>query len=101
MNLTWNKWWAMLASLSFMCLCVGLVVLALLMTGCATAQVPKAVNMAIKTDCHPQAIAVPKWIANRMTADTDIYGQAQLLLAERKQREDYERLLEAANKACQ
>lgn len=71
-----------------------------MLAGCA-AQAPKRADVVVKTDCHPDKIDIPQWATATMTMDADIYEQAKLLLAERKQHQDYEKLLEAANSACQ
>lgn len=82
-------------------ICISIVSLFLAMAGCSTMQVPHNVNMAVKTDCHPQPVTHAPWATSSMTPASDIFDQAKLLLAERKQRQDYEAQLEAAAKACQ
>lgn len=78
-----------------------IIALNLLLSGCSTVQVPHDVNMAVKTDCHPDKIPEPVWATTAMTVDTDIYDQVKMVMAERKQRQDYEALLLAAAEACQ
>lgn len=82
-------------------ICVAIISVFMALTGCSTVQVPKPVDVVVKTDCHPARITHAPWATSAMQPATDIYGQAQLLLEERQQRIDYEKELEAAATACQ
>ena len=82
-------------------ICVAIVALFFVMAGCTTVPVPHDVDVAVKTDCHPAKIDKPGFAADTIAQSDDIYEQAKKLLADRTQRQDYEKLLEAANSACQ
>lgn len=72
---------------------------ALALVGCDT--LPKTVKVPVPVYCEVEKIEVPAWATKALKPDADIFDQVKALLAERKQRQGYEALLEAAIKGCQ
>lgn len=81
-----------------------LVVLALVLAGCATRE-PEVrtvrVEVPVLVPCKTKAVAVPPWAAQGLTKSDSLEVKVRALLAERRQRIGYERQLVAAVTACQ
>ncbi|WP_313645895.1 hypothetical protein [Pseudomonas sp.] len=82
----------------------ALVVVALLLTGCAAHVEPEArtvrVKVPVQVPCRAPEVAVPSWSATGLRSTDSLEVKIRALLAERRQRIGYERLLEAAVEAC-
>lgn len=80
--------------------CLLLAVLALVvLTGCGP-RIPERVLVPVEVPCKVDVPAKPVWATKALPADADIFDQVRALLAERRQRQGYERLLEAAITSC-
>lgn len=81
-----------------------LVVLALLLAGCAGRQ-PEVrnvrVEVPVQVPCKTQEVAVPPWAADGLKKSDSLELKVRALLAERRQRIGYERQLVAAVSSCQ
>lgn len=84
----------------------GLGVLAgfLLLAGCASQAEPEVrtvrVEVPVQVPCRAPDVAVPPWAAAGLRKSDSLEVKVRALLAERRQRIGYERLLEAALDAC-
>lgn len=82
-------------------LLVGAVVL---LTGCA-ARVPDVrtvrVEVPVQVPCRVSAVPVPAWATDSLKKTDSLELKVRALLAERRQRIGYERVLVAALLACQ
>lgn len=80
------------------------IVLALMLTGCATTAeiqyVPTEVKVPVPVPCVPAAVDVPEWATSTLKPDDDIDTKVRALLAERKQRLGYEEKLIASMDGC-
>ncbi|WP_289328810.1 hypothetical protein [Pseudomonas sp. 'CRE Jenny 4'] len=81
-----------------------LVLLALVLTGCAVRE-PEVrtvrVEVPVLVPCTTQGVAVPPWAAAGLKKSDSLEVKVRALLAERRQRIGYERQLVAAVQACQ
>ena len=81
-----------------------LVVLALVLTGCAGRE-PEVrtvrVEVPVLVPCKTKEVAVPPWAAAGLKKSDSLEVKVRALLAERRQRIGYERQLVAAAQACQ
>ena len=81
-----------------------LVLLALVLTGCAGRE-PEVrtvrVEVPVLVPCKTKDIAVPPWAAGGLKRSDSLEVKVRALLAERRQRIGYERQLVAAAQACQ
>lgn len=73
--------------------------LVLLLAGCQ-ATMPKTVEIPVAVPCDVLLPAKPVWATESLRPDAGIFEQVKALLAERRQREGYEVLLEAAATSC-
>lgn len=84
--------------------CGSGVVLALGMAGCAGRVEPPVqyvrVEIPVQVPCRAPDVAVPAWAAAGLRRTDSLEVKVRALLAERRQRIGYERLLEAAASAC-
>ena len=81
-----------------------LVVLALVLAGCATKEpaVPTVrVEVPVLVPCRTKEVVVPPWAAVGLKKSDSLEVKVRALLAERRQRIGYERQLVAAIAACQ
>ena len=76
-----------------------LVLVCLPLAGCGP-RLPERVLVPVEVPCKVDVPARPVWATKALPADADIFDQVRALLAERKQRIAYERLLEAAVASC-
>ncbi len=80
-----------------------LVVLALVLAGCAGKE-PEVrtvrVEVPVLVPCKTQQVAVPPWAANGLKKSDSLEIKVRSLLAERRQRQGYERELLAAVDSC-
>ena len=81
-----------------------LVLLALVLTGCAGRD-PEVrtvrVEVPVLVPCKTKEVAVPPWAAAGLKKSDSLEVKVRALLAERRQRIGYERQLVAAVQACQ
>ena len=81
-----------------------LVLLALVLTGCA-GRAPEVrtvrVEVPVLVPCKTKGVAVPPWAAAGLKKSESLEVKVRALLAERRQRIGYERQLVAAAQACQ
>lgn len=77
---------------------------ALMLAGCATKPSPQVqyvrVEVPVQVPCRAPEVAVPPWAAAGLRKTDSLEVKVRALLAERRQRIGYERLLEAAVAAC-
>lgn len=59
------------------------------------------VEVPVQVPCRVKAPAVPTWAADGLRREDNLEVKVRALLAERRQRIGYERLLEAAIDGCQ
>ncbi|RQO51552.1 hypothetical protein [Pseudomonas sp. KBW05] len=81
-----------------------LVVLALVLAGCATKEPAVRtvrVEVPVLVPCRTKEIVVPPWAAVGLKKSDSLEVKVRALLAERRQRIGYERQLVAAITACQ
>lgn len=71
----------------------------LVLTGCGP-RIPERVLVPVEVLCKVDVPQEPVWATKALPADADIFDQVRALLAERKQRIAYERLLRAAVMSC-
>jgi len=80
-----------------------LVVLALLLAGCAGRQ-PEVrtvrVEVPVQVPCKTQEVAVPPWAVDGLKKSDSLELKVRALLADRRQRIGYERQLVATARAC-
>lgn len=83
----------------------ALVVLALLLNGCAGRVEPEIrtvrVEVPVQVPCRMPDVAVPPWAAASLRKTDSLEVKVRALLAERRQRIGYEKELAAAAGACQ
>ncbi len=83
----------------------ALVVLALLLNGCAGRVEPEIrtvrVEVPVQVPCRTPDVAVPPWAAASLRKTDSLEVKVRALLAERRQRIGYEKELAAAAGACQ
>lgn len=76
----------------------------LLLAGCAARVEPAVrtvrVEVPVQVPCRAPDVAVPVWAAAGLRKSHSLEVKTRALLAERRQRIGYERLLEAAVSAC-
>ncbi|MBK5008373.1 hypothetical protein IAE33_000233 [Pseudomonas sp. S60] len=76
----------------------------LLLAGCAGRVEPEIrtvrVEVPVQVPCRTPDVAVPPWAAASLRQSDSLEVKVRALLAERRQRIGYERLLEAAAGAC-
>ena len=84
--------------------CGGGIVLALALLGCVSRSEPQVqyvrVEVPVQVPCRAPEVAVPPWAAAGLSKTDSLEVKVRALLAERRQRIGYERLLEAAVSAC-
>lgn len=73
--------------------------LVLVLAGCGH-RIPAEVRVPVAVPCRVDMPAKPVWATQSLRDDADIFDQVKALLAERRQRIGYERLLEAAIAGC-
>lgn len=80
-----------------------LVVLAMVLTGCA-GRPPEVhtvrVEVPVLVPCKTKEVAVPSWAAQGLEKSDSLELKVRALLAERRQRIGYEREIIAATRAC-
>ncbi|MBK4989748.1 hypothetical protein [Pseudomonas sp. S36] len=83
---------------------VGVLAGFLLLAGCAGHAEPGIrtvrVEVPVQVPCRTPDVAVPPWAAASLRQSDSLEVKVRALLAERRQRIGYERLLEAAASAC-
>ncbi|WP_438282310.1 hypothetical protein [Pseudomonas alabamensis] len=83
---------------------LALAVVVLLLAGCAAHVEPEVrtvrVDVPVQMPCRTPDVAVPPWAAASLRKTDSLEVKVRALLAERRQRIGYERLLEAAVSAC-
>ncbi|WP_342649070.1 hypothetical protein [Pseudomonas sp. REB1044] len=76
----------------------------LLLAGCAANAPPQVqyvrVEVPVQVPCRAPDVAVPEWATAGVRKTDSLEVKVRALLAERRQRIGYERLLEAAASAC-
>lgn len=76
----------------------------LALAGCAGRAEPQVqyvrVKVPVQVPCHAPDVAVPPWAAAGLRKTDSLEVKVRALLAERRQRIGYQRLLEAALTAC-
>lgn len=76
----------------------------LMLAGCATKSTPQVqyvrVEVPVQVPCRAPEVLVPPWAAAGVRKADSLEVKVRTLLAERRQRIGYERLLEAALAAC-
>lgn len=77
----------------------AVLLIALALAGCGH-RLPEKVLVPVPVPCRVDMPAKPVWATQALRADADIFDQVKALLAERRQRQAYERLLEAAIAGC-
>ncbi|WLP07088.1 hypothetical protein [Pseudomonas putida] len=79
-------------------------VLVLCLVGCARKVEPQIqyvrVEVPVQVPCRAPEVSVPPWAAAGLRKTDSLEVKVRTLLAERRQRIGYERLLEAAMDAC-
>lgn len=77
----------------------------LLLTACAGHREPEVrtvrAEVPVQVPCRAPEVAMPPWAAAGLRKTDTLEVKVRALLAERRQRIGYERLLEAAVSACQ
>lgn len=81
-----------------------LIVCALVLAGCAGRAESETqyvrVEVPVQVPCRAPEVAVPPWAAAGLRKTDSLEVKVRALLAERRQRIGYERLLQAAVSAC-
>lgn len=77
-----------------------LAALALTLSLAACAHRPATVGIPVPVACEVTLPAKPDFAFDRLTEGSDIFTQVKTLLADRRQRIDYERQVEAAAVSC-
>lgn len=76
----------------------------LILAGCASRAPPQIqyvrVEVPVQVPCRAPEVAVPSWAAAGLRKADTLEVKVRALLAERRQRIGYERLLEAATSSC-
>lgn len=84
--------------------CRSGLMLALGLAGCAGKSEPKIqyvrVEVPVQVPCRAPEVAVPPWATAGLRKTDSLEVKVRALLAERRQRIGYERLLEAAASSC-
>ncbi|WP_330508080.1 hypothetical protein V1687_15925 [Pseudomonas putida] len=84
--------------------CGSGLVLSIAISGCAGKAEPQVayvrVEVPVQVPCRAPEVAVPPWAAAGLRKTDSLEVKVRALLAERRQRIGYERLLEAAVSAC-
>lgn len=84
--------------------CGGCLVLTLGLAGCAGKTEPQVqyvrVEVPVQVTCRAPEVAAPAWATASLKKSDTPEAKVRALLAERRQRIGYERLLEAALDAC-
>lgn len=75
-----------------------LAALAVALASCSS--VPKVVKVPTPVTCKVKLPVTPDFAFDNLPPGADIFTQVKTLLADRQQRIDYERQLEAAGRAC-
>jgi hypothetical protein len=82
----------------------GGLLVGLILAGCASRTEPQAqyvrVEVPVPVPCRAPEVTVPSWAAAGLRKSDSLEVKVRALLAERRQRIGYERLLEAAVDAC-
>ncbi|MBB1614544.1 hypothetical protein A9978_19080 [Pseudomonas sp. UMC65] len=82
----------------------GICAFALVLTGCA-AREPEVrtvrVEVPVQVPCRAPVVSVPAWATGSLKKTDSLELKVRALLAERRQRMGYERVLVAAVAACQ
>ncbi|WP_188036163.1 hypothetical protein [Pseudomonas sp. EZ-C24] len=82
-----------------------LIVCALVLAGCAGRNEAETqyvrVEVPVQVPCRAPDVAVPPWAASGLRKDDSLEVKVRALLAERRQRTGYERMLVAAMASCQ
>lgn len=85
--------------------CRNGMVMALALTGCAGHDKPQVqyvrVEVPVQVPCRAPDVAVPPWAATGLRKTDSLEVKVRALLAERRQRIGYERMLGAAIASCQ
>lgn len=81
-----------------------LIVCALVLAGCAGRAEPETqyirVEVPVQVPCRAPDVAVPPWAAAGLRKSDSLEVKVRALLAERRQRIGYERLLSTAVQSC-
>lgn len=81
-----------------------LILYALALTGCSGRVEPQVqyvrVEVPVQVPCRAPEVAVPPWAAAGLRKTDSLEVKVRALMAERRQRIGYERLLESAAGAC-
>ena len=76
----------------------------MMLAGCATKPSPQVqyvrVEVPVQVPCRAPEVSMPPWAAAGLRKTDSLEVKVRALLAERRQRIGYERLLEAAVAAC-
>ena len=84
--------------------CGSGMVLALGLAGCSGKVEPQVqyvrVEVPVQVPCRAPEVAVPPWAAGGLRKTDSLEVKVRALLAERRQRIGYERLLESAARSC-
>lgn len=84
--------------------CGSGIVLVLALLGCVSRSAPQVqyvrVEVPVQVPCRTPYVAVPPWAAVGLRKTDSLEVKVRALLAERRQRIGYERLLEAASSSC-
>lgn len=83
---------------------VMMVVLCFVLAGCSTRE-PEVrtvrVEVPVQVPCRVSVVPVPAWATDSIKKTDSLEQKVRALLAERRQRIGYERVLVAAEEACQ
>ncbi|MFT2157595.1 hypothetical protein [Pseudomonas putida] len=81
-----------------------LIACVLVLAGCGGRVEPQVqyvrVEVPVQIPCRAPEVAIPPWAAAGLRKTDSLEVKVRALLAERRQRQGYERLLEAAARAC-
>lgn len=82
----------------------GVMMVVLVLAGCAAHVEPEVrtvrVEVPVQVPCRAPDVAVPPWAAASLRKTDSLEVKVRALLAERRQRIGYERMLETAVSAC-
>ena len=97
--------WNLAASLAFRSFASGFgLAVAVALSGCASKAVPQIqyvrVEVPVQVPCRTPEVTIPSWAADGLRRTNSLEAKVRALLAERRQRIGYEKLLEAATAAC-
>lgn len=79
-------------------LTAGIVILAITVSACAN--LPRTVGIPTPVACKVELPPKPNFAFDDLAPGSDIFTQVSTLLADRRQRIDYERQVEAAAQSC-